>query len=104
MIVAAEYPFLEIFWTMIFFFWWLIWVWAVVMVLVDVFGRRDLSGWAKAAWAAFIIALPLLGLLIYLGKHGKDIGERRSHHADKPLVVGPRDPREFTPIQRSAPY
>jgi hypothetical protein len=44
MFFAADYPFLNIFWTMIIFFAWVIWIWMVVGVLTDVFARQDLSG------------------------------------------------------------
>jgi len=35
-----------------------------------------LSGWGKAGWILFTIALPFLGVLIYLIAHGKDMGQR----------------------------
>ena len=77
MIIAADYPFLDIFWTMLVFFGWVIWIWILIMVLSDVFGRRDLSGWGKAAWVLFTIVLPFLGVLIYLIANGKEMTERR---------------------------
>ena len=77
-IAAAEYPFLNIFWTMIIFFSWVIWIWMVIGVLADVFSRQDLPGWGKAAWAVFIIVLPFLGVLIYLISHGSDMAERKA--------------------------
>ena len=54
MLMATSYPFLEIFWTMLIFFTWVIWIFIVVTVLVDVFGRAELSGWAKAGWTVFV--------------------------------------------------
>ena len=75
---AAEYPFLNIFWTMIIFFSWVIWIWMVIGVLADVFSRRDMSGWGKAAWAVFIIVLPFLGVLIYLITNSSDMAERKA--------------------------
>jgi hypothetical protein len=66
MIVAADYPFLDIFWTMIIFFCWVVWIWMMVIILTDVFRRGDISGWAKAAWTVFLIVLPFLGVLVYL--------------------------------------
>jgi hypothetical protein len=77
MILAAEYPLLEILATMVVFFLWLTWIWLVVIVLSDVFGRSDLSGWGKAGWVLFVIFLPFLGMLWYVGSHGKEMGERR---------------------------
>ena len=66
MILAADYPFLNILWSMILFFAWVIWIWMMITILADVFRRNDLSGWAKAAWVVFLIVLPFLGVLVYL--------------------------------------
>ncbi|MFN8164163.1 MAG: SHOCT domain-containing protein [Solirubrobacterales bacterium] len=66
MLVAADYPFLDILWTMIIFFSWVIWIWIVIAVLTDVFRRHDIGGWTKALWTVFVIVLPFLGVLIYL--------------------------------------
>jgi uncharacterized membrane protein YcjF (UPF0283 family) len=64
--LAADYPFLEILWTMILFFAWVAWLWIVVTVFVDLFRRDDIGGWGKAGWVVFVIVLPFLGVLIYL--------------------------------------
>ena len=64
--MAADYPFLDVFWSMIIFFFWVIWIWIVITVLIDVFRRRDIGGFAKAAWVIFVVILPWLGVLIYL--------------------------------------
>ena len=76
MVLAADYPFLDIVGTMLIFFAWVIWFWILIRVLVDVFRRHDLSGWGKAAWTLFMIVVPFLGVLIYLIAHGKDMGKR----------------------------
>jgi len=65
-VLASDYPFLDIMWTMFIFFAWVIWIWLLIMVLADNFGRRDHSGWAKAGWTLFVIFLPLLGVLVYM--------------------------------------
>jgi hypothetical protein len=65
-ILAADYPFLNILWSMIIFFAWVIWIWIMIIILSDVFRRRDISGWGKAAWIVFLIVLPFLGVLVYL--------------------------------------
>jgi putative oligomerization/nucleic acid binding protein/phospholipase D-like protein len=64
--VAADYPFLDVFWTMIIFFCWVLWIWIVITIFADIFRRHDIGGWAKAAWIVFVIILPFLGVLIYL--------------------------------------
>jgi Phospholipase_D-nuclease N-terminal/Short C-terminal domain len=78
MTVAADYPLLNIIWTMIVFFGFVIWIWLLFAVLVDVFRRNDVSGWGKAGWCVLIIFLPLFGVLIYLIAHGSDMAERRA--------------------------
>ena len=77
MVFAADYPFMDVLWTMIIFFCWVIWIWMIVVILSDVFRRRDLSGWGKAGWSVFLIVLPFLGVLIYLIRHHDGIAERR---------------------------
>ena len=66
MVIAADYPFMDVLWSMIIFFFWVIWIWIVITVLMDVFRRHDIGGWAKAAWVIFVVVLPWLGVLIYL--------------------------------------
>ena len=78
MVFAADYPFLDIFWTMLIFFCWVIWVWMVITVFIDVFRRDDFSGWAKAAWSVLIIVLPFLGVFIYLITQGSGMAERKA--------------------------
>jgi hypothetical protein len=65
-LAKTDYPFLDIMWTMFIFFAWVIWIWLLIMILSDVFARRDLSGWAKAGWTLFVIFLPLIGVLVYM--------------------------------------
>jgi hypothetical protein len=64
--IAADYPFIDVLWTMIIFFFWVIWIWIVVTVLIDVFRRHDIGGFTKALWVIFVVILPWLGVLIYL--------------------------------------
>jgi hypothetical protein len=77
MILAADYPFLDVLGTMLVFFAWVMWFWILIVVLSDVFRRRDLSGWGKAGWTLLTFLLPLVGVVVYLIAHGKDMGERR---------------------------
>lgn len=78
MVFAADYPFLDIFWTMLIFFMWVIWLWILITVLMDVFRRHDIGGWAKAAWTLFVIVLPFLGVFMYVITQGGMMAERRS--------------------------
>jgi hypothetical protein len=75
-VVGADYPFLDVLWTMIIFFAFVIWIWIMITVFIDLFRRHDTSGWAKAAWVIFLIFLPLLGVLIYLIVNHQGMADR----------------------------
>ena len=77
MLIAADYPFLNILWTMIIFFAWVVWIWMMIVILTDVFRRGDMSGLAKAAWVVFLIILPFIGVLIYLITQHDSMAERQ---------------------------
>jgi hypothetical protein len=77
-IFAADYPFMDVFWSMLVFFGWVIWIWILVTVLMDLFRRHDLSGWGKAGWMLFVILLPYLGVFIYLITQSRQMAERRA--------------------------
>ena len=79
---GSGYPFLDVMWTMLVFFLWVIWFWLLIVIFTDLF-RRDLSGWAKAGWVIFLIVLPYLGVLIYLITQSKAMGERQAQEAQK---------------------
>ena len=79
--IAADYPFLNILWTMIIFFSWVVWIWMMVVILTDVFRRRDISGWGKALWVIFLIVLPFIGVLTYLITQHDGMAERGAEQA-----------------------
>ena len=79
--IAADYPFLDVLWTMIIFFCWVIWIWIVITVFIDVFRRDDIGGWHKAAWVVFVIVLPFLGVLVYLIAQHDGMRERSAKQA-----------------------
>jgi hypothetical protein len=81
-ILAADYPFLNILWSMIIFFAWVIWIWIMIVILTDVFRRRDISGWGKAAWIVFLIVLPFLGVLVYLIAQHDGMAQRSADAAN----------------------
>jgi len=74
--LASSYPFLDVMWTMIVFFCWILWFWLLFTVWVDVFRRHDISGWGKAGWLVFTIVLPFLGVFIYLISQNEGMTER----------------------------
>jgi hypothetical protein len=75
---ATDYPFLSVLWTILIFMAFVIWIWMVIMVLIDIFSRHDLSGWGKAGWVVLIIVLPFIGVLSYLIAYSGGIAERRA--------------------------
>ena len=84
--LAADYPFLDLLWTMIIFFLWILWFWLLFTVFADIFRRHDLSGWGKAAWLIFTILLPFLGVFVYLitqnvGMTERNLERARAHRA-----------------------
>ena len=78
---GTSYPFLDILWTTLIFFAWVIFIWIAITVLIDVFRRRDISGWAKAAWVIFVVVLPWIGVLAYLIFNHEGMTERRVKEA-----------------------
>ena len=75
-VVAASYPFLDVLWTMVIFFVWILWFWLLFTVFADIFRRDDLSGWGKTGWLVFAILLPFLGVFIYLITQNVGMTER----------------------------
>jgi hypothetical protein len=81
MVFAADYPFLDILWTMLVFFGWVIWFWLLIIVFSDLFSRHDISGWGKAGWIVLVVVLPYLGVFIYLIAQGRQMAERRDQQS-----------------------
>jgi uncharacterized membrane protein YcjF (UPF0283 family) len=81
MVLAADYPFLDILWTMLVFFGWVIWFWLLITVFGDLFSRHDISGWGKAGWIVLVVVLPYLGVFIYLISQGRQMAERRAERS-----------------------
>jgi hypothetical protein len=76
MLIAADYPFMDVFWSMLIFFLWLAWLLILFRIFADLFRRHDISGWGKAAWCIFVIFLPFLGVLVYLIAEGSKMSHR----------------------------
>jgi hypothetical protein len=74
--IATSYPLLEVFWTMLIFFGFVVWLWILFAVLTDIFRRHDASAWVKVAWIIFIIVIPYFGVFVYLIAEHKGMTER----------------------------
>src|ERR1700733_1728520 len=79
--LASSYPVLDAFLPMLYFFLFIIWIWLLIMVFMDIFRSHDMSGWAKALWVIFIIILPFLGVFVYLIARGGKMHERAADEA-----------------------
>ena len=76
MILATDYPLLEVFWTMLIFFSFVVWLWILFTIFGDIFRRHDISGGMKALWIVFVIILPFLGVFVYLIAEHQGMTER----------------------------
>src|SRR4029450_2534079 len=79
--LLAEFGTGQVFWSMLWFFLFFIWIWLLMGLFSDIFRSPDLSGWGKALWVIFIIALPFLGILVYLIARGSQMQERTLRQA-----------------------
>ena len=76
-------PLLDFFFSLLWIFLWIAWIWLVISIFIDIFRSDDLSGWGKAGWSIFVIFLPFLGVFVYLIARGGSMQERRYNDAKK---------------------
>jgi hypothetical protein len=81
-VVASDYPFLDVFWTMIIFVLWIVWFLILFRVIADLVRRHDISGWVKVLWMLVVILLPFLGVFIYVITQGHRMAERDMRQAE----------------------
>ena len=79
--MIASYPFLDVFWSMVFFFLFVIWLVILFRVFGDIFRRHDIGGGAKALWVIFVIVLPFLGVLVYILSQNDGMTQRTIERA-----------------------
>jgi membrane protein implicated in regulation of membrane protease activity len=80
---SYSYPLLGAFWTILEIFLWVLWIWILIWIFIDIFRSRDLSGWAKALWFLFVLFIPLVGVLVYLIARGSSMHERAVQEAQQ---------------------
>ena len=78
---SYSYPLLAVFWTILEIFVFIVWIWILIRIFVDIFRSPDLSGWAKALWVLFVLFVPLVGVLVYLIARGGTMHERAAQQA-----------------------
>jgi Short C-terminal domain/Phospholipase_D-nuclease N-terminal len=74
-------PLLDVFWTMAWFFLWILWFFILFRVILDIFRSKDMGGWGKAGWLVFVIILPFLGVFVYVVARGHKMTERDTEDA-----------------------
>jgi putative oligomerization/nucleic acid binding protein/phospholipase D-like protein len=79
--LAADYPFLDVVWSMLLFFVWIMWFWLLITIFGDVFRRHDIGGWKKTLWLIFVILVPFLGVFVYLIANNQGMTERKISQA-----------------------
>ena len=84
---AYDFPLLNLFWSMLWFFAMVIWFFAVAAVIIDIFRSHDLSGWAKALWFLFVLFMPILGLVVYLVVRGSKMTQRAFDAVDADMAA-----------------
>ena len=81
--LLAEFGTGQVFWSMLWFFLWIIWIWMLIAIFGDIFRSPDLSGWGKALWSIFVIFLPFLGVFVYLIARGRKMQEHAINDAQQ---------------------
>ena len=80
-VLAADYPFLDVLWTLLVIFAWVVWFWLLIVVFSDLFRRRDIGGGKKVVWLIFVIFLPFLGVFAYLIANSDGMSQRSAERA-----------------------
>jgi hypothetical protein len=81
LVLAYDYPFLDVFWSILVFFVWVAWFLLLFRVIGDIFIRRDIGGGTKVLWIIFVIILPFLGVFIYLVANNDGMTQRTIERA-----------------------
>jgi len=82
-LASSSYPLLNIFWSMFIFFLWILWIWILIWIIIEIFRSHDLSGGAKGLWFLFILFIPLVGVLVYLIARGSKMHEHAVQQAQQ---------------------
>ena len=81
MVLGADYPFLDVFWSIVIFFLWVMWFMLLFHIIGDIFRRRDASGAKKTLWLLFVLFLPFLGVFVYLIANNDEMAQRDMERA-----------------------
>ena len=80
-LVASNYPFADVMWTMLVFFVWIAWFLLLFRIIGDIFRRKDIGGLGKTLWMIFVILLPFLGVFVYVIAENDGMTQRAMEQA-----------------------
>ena len=81
MLIASDYPFFDVFWSILVFFLWVAWFMLLFRIFGDVFSRHDIGGGTKTLWLIFVLLVPFLGVFVYLIANNDGMTERTMQRA-----------------------
>ena len=81
--LAVDYPLLNMFWTMLMVFLWVLWFFLLFRIIGDIFRDDELGGWSKAGWLILVILVPFLGVFVYVIARERGMGERELNRAQR---------------------
>src|SRR4051812_50215493 len=81
MVLASDYPFFGVLWSMLIFFLWVSWFVLLFNIIGDVF-RRDASGWNKTVWLIFLVLVPFIGVFAYIIVNNDGMAKRNAERAN----------------------
>jgi hypothetical protein len=97
-LATQDYPLLNLFWTMMMIFFWVLWFMLLFWVIADIFRSHDLSGWGKAGWLIFVVVLPYLGVFVYLIARGSSMSQRHAPRAQQGAEPATRSYPQPVPV------
>jgi hypothetical protein len=101
MVLASDYPFLGVLWSMIVFFVWVAWFVLLFHTIGDVFRRHDASGWNKTLWLIFLIVVPFIGVFAYLIANNDGMAKRDAERAQAAGYAYPAASDPVADIERA---
>jgi hypothetical protein len=90
-LASQDYPLLNLFWTTLIIFLWILWFFILFRVILDIFRSHDMGGWGKAGWLIFVCVLPYLGVFVYLIARGSEM----QHHDQAEAQKADQQMREY---------
>lgn len=76
--MIAAFGVVQVVWSIIWFFLFLMWIMLLFQVTADIFRSRDLSGVAKTLWLLGVLIAPYLGVFVYLIARGDKMHQHQA--------------------------